>query len=120
MLTQAIETRARARRLEKTPLSPGGVFFLALPVARMSGATAGNICPNIASLTGLRRCSCGCSQLPRLLEPHDHARERHAQHLDCALGDHHTALIPEEALDRQLLRESHPPMDLHAAVSGPE
>ena len=48
MVTQAIETRAPARRLEKTPLSPSGVFFLALPVARMSGATAGNIGPNIA------------------------------------------------------------------------
>jgi len=120
MLTQAIETRARARRLEKTPLSPGGVFFLALPVARMSGATAGNICPNIASLTGLRRCSCGCSQLPRLLEPQDHARKRHPEHLDRTLGNHHAALIAEEALDGQLLGKPHATVDLHAAVSGPE
>ena len=45
MVTQAIETRAPARRLEKTPLSPSGVFFLALPVARMSGATCGEHWP---------------------------------------------------------------------------
>src|SRR6476620_7295015 len=50
----------------------------------------------------------------------DHSGERHAQHLDCAFGDHHAALVAKEALDWQLLRETHAAMDLHAAVGGPE
>src|SRR5262249_34667785 len=50
----------------------------------------------------------------------DHARERHAQHLHRAFGDHHAALVAEEALDRQLLGEPHAAVDLHAAVRCPE
>src|SRR5215831_12019232 len=60
------------------------------------------------------------AEKPRLTHVQDHAGERHAQHLDGALGDHHAALVAEEALDRQLLGEAHAAMDLHAAIGGPE
>src|SRR5262249_18714917 len=50
----------------------------------------------------------------------DHSGECHAQHLDRALGNHHAALVAEEAFDRQLLGEPHAAMDLHAAIGGPE
>src|SRR5215831_2046833 len=50
----------------------------------------------------------------------DHPGERHAQHLDRAFSDHHAALVAKEALDRQLLREPHAAVDLHAAVRRPK
>src|SRR5262249_18445161 len=55
-----------------------------------------------------------------LAQIEDHPGERHAQHLDRALGDHHAALVAKKTLDRQLLGEPHAAMDLHAAVGGPE
>src|SRR5262245_17915185 len=58
--------------------------------------------------------------LRALADLENHPGERHAQDFHGAFRDHHAALVAEEALDRQLLRQPHAAMDLYAAVGGPE